>query len=87
MPNQPNSFTDRTSIRFHVRERAAITLTAFNPEGRRVRELADCTIAPGWHRLEWDGKTDGGRPAAQGVYYCRPRTNGLDKSVIMQKLR
>jgi len=85
--NQPNPFTGRTSIRFHVPERAAITLTVFNPEGRRVRELADRTITPGWHRLEWDGRTDGGRPAAQGVYYCRLRTNGFDKSVIMQKLR
>jgi uncharacterized protein (DUF362 family) len=85
--NQPNPFNDRTSIGFHLPGRAAVTLTVFNPEGRRVRGLADRTVASGWHHLEWDGKTDAGRIAAPGVYYCRLRTADFDKSVIMQKVR
>jgi hypothetical protein len=85
--NQPNPFSDRTSIGFHLPGRAVVTLAVFNPEGRRVRGLADRTVASGWHHLEWDGKTDAGRTAAPGVYYCRLRTAGFDKSVIMQKVR
>jgi uncharacterized protein (DUF362 family) len=85
--NEPNPFHDRTSIRFHVPGRAAVTLAVFNPEGRRIRQLADRTVASGWHRLDWDGRTDAGGAAAPGVYYCRLRTGDFDKSVIMQKIR
>jgi uncharacterized protein (DUF362 family) len=85
--NQPNPFSDRTSIGFHVPGAAAVTLTVFNPEGRRVRKLADRTMASGWHRLEWDGKTDAGKIAAAGVYYCQLRTANFQKAVIMQKVK
>lgn len=85
--NQPNPFSDRTSVGFHVPGAAAVTLTVFNPEGRRVRKLADRTMASGWHRLEWDGKTDAGKIAAAGVYYCQLRTADFQKAVIMQKVK
>jgi uncharacterized protein (DUF362 family) len=85
--NQPNPFSERTSIGFHVPQAAAVTLTVYSPEGRRVRKLADGSVSPGWHHLDWDGKNDSGRSAAAGVYYCQLRTDGFEKAVIMQKLR
>jgi hypothetical protein len=85
--NQPNPFADRTSIGFHVPGAGAVTLTVFDPEGRRVRRLVDRTVGAGWHRMEWDGRTDAGRKAAAGVYYCQIRAAGFEKAVIMQKLR
>jgi uncharacterized protein (DUF362 family) len=85
--NEPNPFSDRTSIRFYLPRPGAVTLTVFGPEGRRVRELMDRTVDSGWHRLEWDGRTDRGRRAAAGVYYCQIKTPDSRKAVIMQMVR
>jgi hypothetical protein len=85
--NRPNPFRARTSIGFHIPRPGTVTLTVFNPEGRQVRKLVDRSLSLGWHRLEWDGRTDAGQPASAGVYYCQLKTATFEKSVIMQMLR
>jgi uncharacterized protein (DUF362 family) len=85
--NRPNPFMDRTSIGFHIPRPGTVTLTVFNPEGRQVRKLVDRSLSVGWHRLEWDGRTDAGQPASAGVYYCQLKTSTFEKAMIMQMLR
>lgn len=41
-------------------------LELFDPEGRRVR-----TLSGSEPRLNWDGKNDGGRSVAPGIYFAR----------------
>jgi flagellar hook assembly protein FlgD len=36
-----------------------------------VRELLDTPVAPGHHRVTWDGRDDGGERVGSGVYFYR----------------
>jgi hypothetical protein len=49
----------------------AIRLAMFDASGRRVRTLIDRMLAPGAHRVTWDGRDEEGRPAPAGVYFAR----------------
>jgi uncharacterized protein (DUF362 family) len=84
--NSPNPFRDRTSVEFYTPRPASVTLTVFNPEGRRVRLITEREVTSGWHRAEWDGKADSGRRVAAGVYYCQLKMADSEKAVIMQVL-
>lgn len=84
--NEPNPFKDRTSVEFYTPRPQAVTLTVFNPAGQRVRRLAERQVPSGWHRVEWDGRSDAGRRVAAGVYYCQLKAAGFEKAVIMQML-
>jgi hypothetical protein len=70
--NTPNPFSSRTStlIRFAVPRKAEVELVVYNVEGQRVRELLEGEVAPGYHQIAWDGRTDAGIPASAGVYFC-----------------
>ena len=40
--------------------------------GRLVRTLIDgIVMAPGGHRVEWDGRSDAGALLSSGLYLCR----------------
>jgi hypothetical protein len=40
-------------------------------DGRRIRTLVDDTREAGEYQIAWDGRAEGGEPAAAGVYYAR----------------
>ena len=63
----PNPFTPPTRIRFELQEAADVTLAIYDIRGRRIVQMEQA-FAPGSHAFVWDGATDGGRPAASGVY-------------------
>ena len=69
--NWPNPFNPTTNIRFALPRRAPVSLTIYHVSGRRVRKLINGTVDSGEHVVVWDGKDEGGRPAASGVYFCR----------------
>jgi hypothetical protein len=48
-----------------------VQLDVFDLSGRRVARLLDTQLSGGRHRVEWDGRTGGGIPAASGVYILR----------------
>jgi hypothetical protein len=50
---------------------ASIDLSVFNATGQPVRRLVDATQAAGTYRAIWDGRDDGGRALATGVYCYR----------------
>jgi len=51
--------------------------------GRVVRTLADSRFGAGRHAIEWDGRDEGGRPAAPGLYLVRLSGGGVS---VMQKV-
>jgi hypothetical protein len=77
--NAPNPFNPSTTIRFANPARGAVRLRVFDVSGRLVRTLVDEVREAGLHEATWDGRDQGGRAAASGVYLYR-----LDAGPISQ---
>jgi hypothetical protein len=75
--NYPNPFNSRTTIVYFVPNLGPnpvlIELTIYNQLGQAVRTLVKERKPIGEHRVDWDGKDDGGVEVASGVYFCRLR--------------
>ncbi len=67
----PNPFGMSTTIAFELGRGARIELAIYDVDGRRVRLVADETLAAGEYVRIWDGRDDVGRRVASGVYYYR----------------
>lgn len=52
-----------------------------NSAGERVRTLELRALAPGTHLLTWDGRSDGGRSCAPGVYRAWLQAGGVSQQV------
>lgn len=77
--NYPNPFNPSTTIAFTVGEGAAavpVRLDVYDVAGRLVARLVDRPLAPGAHRVVWNGRDARGRPVAAGVYLARLRIAG-----------
>ena len=64
-----------------------MTVDVFDIAGRRVRQLVDGSLAPGEHRLSWDGRGEDGAPVGAGVFFVRARGAGLDVERKFVRLR
>lgn len=70
--NYPNPFNPSTTIRFGLPEAARVTMAIFDALGRRIVRARHAVPLPaGWHEFTWDGRDEGGRPVASGVYLYR----------------
>ena len=74
--NFPNPFNPETTIRFNLPEAGKVTLNIYNIKGQKVRELINDKIAAGQHSVVWNGKDEGGKQAASGVYFYRLKAAG-----------
>jgi len=85
--NYPNPFNPSTQLQFSVPQTARITLAVYNLLGQRVRTLADGVYATGRYTVTWDGKDEGGRTLASGVYFSRLETGSiaLVKKMLLMK--
>lgn len=78
--NTPNPFNPNTRIDFIVPTtgaRVPVRLQVLDARGRVVRTLISGDLAPGRRSVVWDGREDGGRTMASGVYACRLSAGGL----------
>jgi len=70
--NLPNPFGARTTIGFDLARREQVTLRIYDVTGRLVRTLANGgVLESGSHRVEWDGRDEGGAQLGAGLYFCR----------------
>jgi hypothetical protein len=86
--NVPNPFNPTTLIRYDVPEGGgSVSLRIYDASGGVVRTLAEGTQTAGQKTIEWDGRDEGGRPVASGVYFCRltaPNFVRTHKLVLMK---
>jgi flagellar hook assembly protein FlgD len=72
LPVVPSPSSGRTTFTFLVPAPGGrVRLAVFDVAGRRVRVLYDGPAVAGRHALGWDGRDDGGRHLASGVYFAR----------------
>ncbi|MFH1278479.1 MAG: FG-GAP-like repeat-containing protein [Candidatus Eisenbacteria bacterium] len=86
-PAAPNPFNPSTTLRVRLDEAGPARLSILDGRGRAVRTLVDRPMDAGEHRVIWDGKDDGGRPAASGVYFARlvsPAAMDTEKLVLVR---
>ena len=74
LPNAPNPFNPQTEIRFELSQPGQARLVIFDVTGRRVKTIHDGHLESGPHSLVWQGRDEGGRQVASGVYYLRMET-------------
>jgi hypothetical protein len=69
--NYPNPFNPSTTIFFTLAEAGTTRVQIYDLAGHVVRHLADGEFPGQAHRLNWDGRSDAGRPVPTGVYFYR----------------
>jgi flagellar hook assembly protein FlgD len=75
--NYPNPFNPETFIEFEIPGSSLVTIKVYNVLGREVRTLVHSDFQAGRHRIRWDGRDDGGRQSASGLYLVRMTTEGF----------
>ncbi|MBK8167555.1 MAG: hypothetical protein IPK64_16545 [bacterium] len=76
--NHPNPFNPSTTIAFSLVRDGRVELKVFDARGALVRTLVDGQATAGEQRVAWDGRDDGGRQVAAGVYLYRLRADGQE---------
>ncbi|MBN1780823.1 carbohydrate binding domain-containing protein [bacterium] len=71
MNHYPNPFNGMTRITYELPEPADVTVRIYNPGGALVREWENGRQNGGHHELLWDGRGNGYRGLASGVYLVR----------------
>lgn len=66
--NYPNPFNPRTTIRYALPLPSDVQLVIYNFRGQRVRSAINGQQAAGIQQYVWDGRDDGGRQVASGIY-------------------
>jgi hypothetical protein len=69
--NYPDPLNPTTTIRYALPSPTMVCLQVFDIKGNLVRTLVDEEKSAGQHVCVWDGRSDGGRFAASGVYFYR----------------
>ncbi len=69
--NFPNPFNPSTTIAFALERSGPVKLQVYDARGRLVRTLVDEAREAGAHSVAWDGRDNGGRSSAAGVYLYR----------------
>jgi len=76
-PAAPNPAAGSTRLQFALPAEAHVTVVVYGrsqghgaPETFIARTLVDATLAPGFHTVEWDLRSEGGTPVAPGIYRC-----------------
>jgi hypothetical protein len=88
LQNSPNPFNPTTSIRYSVAsDGAKVAMHIYDVAGRRVATVLDRTSQAGDHIVSWDGRDDGGRLVASGIYFCRLSVDAWSASRKMVLLK
>jgi PKD repeat protein len=75
--NYPNPFNAATVITYALPRNTEVHLEVFDILGRCVAVLVTGEQEPGRYQVIWDGRDDGGRTVASGIYFYRLATPGF----------
>ena len=84
---RPNPTKGRVAMDITLSLASWVELSVFDANGRRVRTVHSGVLPAGTTRLEWDGRTDGGRLAAPGAYWMRALAGGASRRERMVLVR
>ncbi|MCK4547152.1 MAG: DUF362 domain-containing protein [Candidatus Eisenbacteria sp.] len=67
----PNPTRAVSNVRFSCPRDGDVEMVVVDVRGRLVRRIAQGRYSRGMHHLQWDGRDEGGRAVASGIYFCR----------------
>ena len=76
----PNPFRGRTSLQLALAREGVVRMAVYDLGGRRVRTLVNGTQPAGEQTIAWDGRDEGGRVVAAGLYLVRFDAPGAKQS-------
>jgi hypothetical protein len=85
--NYPNPFNANTVLRFDVPRNGQVTLKIFDTLGREVRTLTDRYLQAGSYTISWNGRNNGGKETASGVYFSKLEAGGFEDVVKMVMMK
>lgn len=88
LSSSPNPFRQTAGIRYELPRPSPVVLLVLDVTGRTVRRLVEGeTQGAGVHAIRWDGRDDGGRNLASGIYRLRLQTDGPARvgSIVLLK--
>ena len=86
-PNRPNPFNPETVIPYQMPEAGDVSLIVYNVLGQQMRELLRTRQAPGFYKVTWDGRDNGGRQVSSGIYLIRMDANAFHHTQKMLLLK
>jgi FlgD Ig-like domain len=74
----PNPFTSTTRLAFAIATTSAadVSISVYDINGRKVRELVSGSFAPGQYETSWDGRATDGTTVKSGMYFVLGRIGG-----------
>jgi hypothetical protein len=83
----PNPFSGLVGLRFALPRATEVELAVYSVTGACVRMLQDGSLTPGYYHLTWDGCDRLGRPAKDGIYFCRLSAGRFSAARRIVKIR
>lgn len=74
--NYPNPFNPSTTIEYSIPQTGRVKLSIYNIRGQKVKTMINGDMEKGQHRIVWNGRDDGNRSVASGVYFIRIEAAG-----------
>jgi hypothetical protein len=78
--NYPNPFNPTTTITYGLAKQERVTVAIYNVNGALVRTLVSDDKPAGWYTVNWDGRDQGGRQVASGIYFSQMRAGSFSDS-------
>jgi photosystem II stability/assembly factor-like uncharacterized protein len=75
--NEPNPFSQHTTIHFMLRKNSNVHLSILNMNGQQIATLLDQQMSSGVHQYTWNA-TSNGKKLAKGLYFYRLTIDGKD---------
>lgn len=73
--NFPNPFHDQTTICFHLKQNADVSMDFYDIIGRKVDGIAANNFDEGYHEILWTGRNQADLPLTSGIYICHFTVN------------
>ncbi len=85
----PNPFNPQTSVKFEVGGTQAVNseVVIYDLRGREIRSLFRGVLEPGPQNMVWNGRDNGGRNLASGVYLALVKVAGEARTLKMTLAR
>ncbi|MCH7761572.1 T9SS type A sorting domain-containing protein, partial [candidate division TA06 bacterium] len=85
--NHPNPFQGSTEIRYQLPTNVLTSLKIYDVTGRLVRSLLNEKQKAGYYKVDWDGKDNGKRKVASGIYFYTLNAGDFSSTRKMTLLR
>jgi hypothetical protein len=87
--NYPNPFNPGTTISFSCPQPSEVTLTIYDLQGQKVKQLIQAEMPAGPHKSYWNGRDETGKVVATGIYFYQieaKQVNTGKRSMAVKKM-